>query len=270
MLNGPAETSGTRQARARSARQPRLVTSLADNIAEVRAAQRLRYRVFAEEMGAEVPGREQGIDCDIFDAYCDHLIVTDPASREVVGTYRLLPWARARRAGGFYAQREFDLATIREVLPLAVEAGRACVHPGYRGGAVLIQLWAAIIEYVRRVGAQYLMGCVSVSLADGGAAANAASAALHALEVPLLRVAPVTPYHLRPDAGMPNGAMAELSPLLRTYVRLGAAVCDAPAWDTHFNCADYFILLSMARISEHYARRLAAGLPASVSPTTKK
>lgn len=261
----------TGRARRNSAGQSRLVTSLADNVTQVRAAQRLRYRVFAEEMGADVPGREQGIDCDIFDAYCDHLIVTDTQTREIVGTYRLLPWRKARRAGGFYAHREFDLSAISELLPLTVEAGRACVHPDYRGGAVLIQLWAAIIEYVRRANAQYLMGCVSVSLADGGAAANGASAALRELEVPAARVVPLEPYRLRPEAGVPtNAALSELSPLLRTYIRLGASVCEKPAWDTHFNCADYFIILSMARISEHYARRLAAGLPASVSPTTKK
>ena len=92
--------------------QPRLRTALARNIAEIRAAQRLRYRVFAEEMGARVPGREQGIDCDVFDAYCDHLIVTDTASGDVVGTYRLLNGAQARRAGGFYADQEFDLARL--------------------------------------------------------------------------------------------------------------------------------------------------------------
>jgi len=84
------------------------------------------------------------------------------------------------------------------------------------------------------------------------------------------RVVPLEPYRLRPEAGVTKAALSELSPLLRTYIRLGASVCEVPAWDTHFNCADYFIILSMERISEHYARRLAAGLPASVSPTTKK
>jgi putative hemolysin len=270
MLNGPSRAAGRRHARAQSGAESRLVITLAANVSEVRAAQRLRYRVFAEEMGAEVPGREQGIDCDIFDAYCDHLIVTDRASGEVVGTYRLLPWARARRAGGFYSQHEFDLSAIADVLPRTVEAGRACVHPDYRGGPVLLQLWAAIIEYVRRMDAQYLMGCVSIGLADDGAAVNAVDAALRALDVPSPGVTPIKPYPLCPDAGVPNDAVADLSPLLRTYIRLGASVCYAPAWDTQFNCADYFILLSMARISEHYARRLAAGLPASVFPTTKK
>src|SRR5689334_3659988 len=106
-------TTGSTERR-RTVRETALVTSLASNVSQVRAAQRLRYRVFAEEMGAEVPGREQGIDCDIFDAYCDHLVVTDTASREIVGTYRLLPWRRARRAGGFYAQHEFDLSGISE------------------------------------------------------------------------------------------------------------------------------------------------------------
>lgn len=51
-----------------AALDPRALTlSLARDQHEVREAQRLRYKVFAEEMGARLNGRAAGIDSDIFD-----------------------------------------------------------------------------------------------------------------------------------------------------------------------------------------------------------
>lgn len=81
--------------------------------AEVRAAQRLRWRVFAEELGARLPARVPGIDHDIFDSYCEHLVVSDDETGEVVGTYRILAPAAARRVGGYYSENEFDLTRLR-------------------------------------------------------------------------------------------------------------------------------------------------------------
>lgn len=242
-------------------------TSFARTITDLRRAQRLRYRVFAQEMGACVPGRDQGIDGDIFDAYCDHLIARDTATGEVVGTYRLLPWMRARRAGSFYSQGEFDLSHIAEVLPHTVEAGRACVHPEYRGSAVLAQLWAAIVDYVRSNGARYLIGCASVSLADCGMAAHAVRDALRHAKVPSPAVSPRRPYRFRPHASGAPHALPELAPPIRSYIRLGASVCESPAWDPQFNTADYFVLLPMARLNGRYARRFAGRLPNVLSPT---
>src|SRR5690349_24656910 len=54
---------------------------------QVRAAQRLRYRVFAEELGAALHTGEPGHDADEFDPHCDHLIIRDDSTGEVVGTY---------------------------------------------------------------------------------------------------------------------------------------------------------------------------------------
>lgn len=237
--------------------QPRLRTALARNIAEIRAAQRLRYRVFAEEMGARVPGREQGIDCDVFDAYCDHLIVTDTASGDVVGTYRLLNGAQARRAGGFYADQEFDLARLDALREHAVEAGRACIHPQYRGGGVLAMLWAGIVEYTLTRGARYLIGCASLSLADGGAQAAAIYRSLAATQT-----APdafrVTPHTAWPVTAAAHGDPS-LPALLRGYRKLGAWVCGEPAWDPDFNCADLFLLLATERLDARYLQRLARG-----------
>ncbi|MGH8641935.1 MAG: GNAT family N-acetyltransferase, partial [Burkholderiales bacterium] len=137
-----------KQPRARETSSKQLTTALAVNIHEVREAQRLRYRVFAEEMGAQVPGREQGIDCDIYDAYCHHLLVRDTEANEVVGTYRILNGAQARRLGGFYSDEEFDLTRLNPLRDVTVEVGRSCVHPDYRSGATIALLWSGLGSYM--------------------------------------------------------------------------------------------------------------------------
>jgi len=242
------------QATRKAVLQPQFTTALARNIAEVRAAQRLRYRVFAEEMGARVPGREQGIDCDLYDAYCDHLIVTHTATGQAVGTYRLLNGAQARRAGGFYSDTEFDLAALSGMRDDIVEAGRACIHPDFRGGTVLTLLWAGILEYVLRGGYRYLVGCASLPLADGGASAARIYTALAAE-----RATP-SQYRVVPRAAwtmpcLPQQGDAALPVLLKGYRRLGAYVCGAPAWDADFNTADLFLMLPMTEVDARYVRR---------------
>jgi putative hemolysin len=243
------------QVRRQAAAEPQFTTALARNVAEVRAAQRLRYRVFAEEMGARVPGREQGIDCDLYDAYCDHLIVTHSATGEVVGTYRLLNGPQARRAGGFYSDTEFDLTALRDLRDDIVEAGRACIHPAFRSGAVLALLWAGILEYVLRGGYRYLAGCASLSLADGGTQAAQVYAALAGERAapPEYTVVPRVAWRLpcTPD----GGDHATFPALLKGYRRLGAYVCGAPAWDVDFNTADLFLLLPIANVDVRYVRR---------------
>jgi putative hemolysin len=65
--------------------------SLAVDDSEIREAQRLRYQVFADEMGARLSSALPGHDTDLYDPFCDHLLVRDLANGEVVGTYRFLP-----------------------------------------------------------------------------------------------------------------------------------------------------------------------------------
>ena len=125
---------------------PRLTVSFAQSEAEVREAQRLRYQVFAEEMGARLNTLEPGIDIDIFDSYCDHLLVRDHDTLEVVGTYRVLNPAQARKIGSYYAETEFDLTRLSHLYDRMVEVGRSCVHTDYRNGATIALLWSGGIE----------------------------------------------------------------------------------------------------------------------------
>jgi putative hemolysin len=234
---------------------------------QVRAAQRLRYSVFAGELGATLPG--DGVDIDEFDAFCDHLIIREEPSGTVVGTYRMLPPHRAAEAGRFYSEGEFDLAGLSQLRGALVETGRSCVHPDHRTGAVINLMWAGIARYMHLHGYRWLAGCASVPLADGGETAAGVwdLAQRRHLAPPAWRVRPRNPWPVRPatagdgQSGVCGGlarqsssAKVNVPPLLKGYLRLGAWVCGAPALDPDFDVADFYVLLSLDRVDPRYLR----------------
>jgi putative hemolysin len=242
---------------AQGLRQPApgaLAVALARNGDEVLEAQRLRYRVFAEELGARLGGAIPGVDHDLYDAHCEHLLVRDTASGEVVGTYRLLSGARSESLGGFYAETEFDLTRLRHLRNDTLEIGRSCVHPDYRNGATIALLWSGLAAHVARHNYRYVIGCASLAMNDGG---HAAAAVYRRLAEKYL--SPVE-YRVFPRCELPLAALDErgaaVTPpaLVKGYIRAGAVICGAPAWDPDFNTADLLMLLSVARLDARYAR----------------
>ncbi|GGZ06080.1 GNAT family N-acetyltransferase [Streptomyces nitrosporeus] len=236
--------------------------SLATGPEDVQAAQRLRHQVFAGELGARLDTLEPGLDSDAFDIHCDHLLVRETATGQVVATYRLLPPQGARRAGRLYAEGEFDLGKLLTIRDDLVEAGRSCVHPAHRHGTVIALLWAGIARYMERTGHNWLAGCCSIPLADGGALAARSWETVRAGHL-----APqeywVTPHRLWDTTGHAGGpgSRAQLPPLLRGYLRLGAWVCGAPAHDPGFGVADLYVLLSMRRTDPRYLRHFLSLAP---------
>jgi putative hemolysin len=231
-------------------RDRKLHVRLARTPSEVRAAQRLRYEVFATEMGARLSG-PPGVDEDRFDAHCEHLIVREAQSGDVVGTYRILEPRAALRAGGYYSEQEFDLARLAPLRPALVEVGRSCVRADHRTGAAIALLWAGLARYMLARGHAYLIGCASISMADGGR-----TAATVYRRIAARHLSPPA-YRARPRRRLPRvrtGADAELPPLIRGYLRAGAYVCGAPAWDEAFNTADLLMLLPMAQLDPRHAR----------------
>ncbi|CAM05364.1 putative hemolysin [Saccharopolyspora erythraea NRRL 2338] len=220
---------------------------------EVRAAQRLRYQVFAEEMGATVTGDRPGVDSDAFDDFCDHLIVRDDRTGEIVGTYRMLPPERAQAAGKLYSETEFDLSALHALRPALVETGRSCVHRDHRSGGVVSLVWAGIARYMLLYGHSWLAGCASVPLEDGGPMAarvwDEVSAKHFAPEE--YRVHPYQPWNPEPVKRTGRGP---LPPLLKGYLRLGAWVCGRPAHDPDFGVADFFVLLDLKAVDQRYLR----------------
>ncbi|SDP67750.1 Putative hemolysin [Actinopolyspora xinjiangensis] len=222
--------------------------------AEIRAAQRLRHRVFATEMGAVVRGSPTGLETDRFDEFCDHLVVHSRRSDEIVGTYRMLPPRHALAAGRLYSDDEFDLTALAPLRPDLVETGRSCVHPDHRNGAVIGLIWAGIARYLLLYGHRWLAGCASVPLGDGGTTAAGVWQAVRRHHY-ASRAQRVWPYEPWPTRAVPAPARVRLPPLLRGYLRLGARVCGPPAHDPEFGVADFFVLLDSHEIDQRYLTR---------------
>ncbi len=219
---------------------------------EVLEAQRLRWKVFADELGARIATPSPGYDIDIFDPYCDHLLVRN-AEGLLVGTYRVLPPHQAQRVGGLYSETEFDITRLVHLRPRLLELGRSCVHQGYRSGAVIMALWAGLAQYMRSNGLDAMIGCASVSMRDGGHYAASLWARLRQTHLAAVE------DHMQPRLPLPVASLrqdvpTEAPPLLKGYLRVGARICGAPAWDPDFNTADFPLLMRLADVNPRYAR----------------
>ena len=234
------------------AARPKLSVGIAQSPREILLAQKLRYRIFAGELGARLSTRTPGVDQDIYDAFCEHLVVRDENSGAVVGTYRILSPEKARKVGNYYSENEFDLTRLQHLRPRMVEIGRSCVDENYRTGATITLLWAGLAKYMIDNHYQYLIGCASISMADGGHAAASLYSQLGEHMSPLeYRVFPRCPLPLE---ALRSDLPAEMPPLIKGYLRAGAYVCGDPAWDPDFNTADLPILMPMSRLSGRYAK----------------
>jgi putative hemolysin len=238
--------------RTRRPGKSRLHVGLARSESEIRAAKKLRYRVFAEELGAHLNCREPGVDHDLYDPFCEHLVVRDEEAGIVVGTYRILPPEAARRVGGYYSENEFDLTRLQLLREGMVEIGRSCIDPDYRTGATIALLWSGLARYMAEGGYRHLVGCASIGMGDGGHAAANLYRSLVAHLAPIEYR--VFPRHPLPVERLLDGQPAEPPPLIKGYLRAGAWIGGEPAWDPDFNTADLLILLPMARVDRRYAR----------------
>jgi putative hemolysin len=239
----------------------------ASNDDDVRVAQRLRFAVFAGEMGAQLTPQAMaaGLDTDRFDPFCNHLLVwaVDRAGRmprQLAGTYRVLTPAGARQAGGLYADQEFDLAPLDGLRPRMIELGRACVRPEWRSGGVILALWSALGQYMVRHGFETMVGCASVGLADGGHYAGALWRAVRATHLarPQWQVAPRCPLPLDDAAGHAPLALRAMPPLIKGYLRGGAKVLGPPSYDASFHTADLPIMMRMDELSARYRAQFLA------------
>ncbi len=231
--------------------------SWARHLDEVRQAQRLRFAVFAGELGARIASPLPGHDIDRFDDFCEHLLVRDAATREVIGTYRVLTPAQARRAGGTYCDQEFDLAPLRSLRPRMAELGRSCVHPEHRHGGVILALWSALAAFTLHNRLDTMVGCASIPMQYNGVPCGRAAAGIWH-QVRQRYLAPPA-LQVQPRLALPVDSLdaaADVPPpaLIQGYLRLGARVLGAPAWDPDFNTADLPMLVHMDALPARYRR----------------
>jgi putative hemolysin len=224
---------------------------------EVREAQRLRYSIFAKEMGARLPNTLEGHDIDLFDDYCEHLLVRDAVSQQVVGTYRVLTPAQAKRVGGTYTDTEFDLTRLRHIRERMVELGRSCVHSDYRHGGVILSLWGALFEFMSRNQLDTMIGCASIPMLHNGMiSGDVAASVWQQLKSEALSS---VEFHVRPRLPLPIDELnsqldVEPPALIKGYIRLGAKVLGAPAWDPDFNTADLPMMMRVGDLPRRYRK----------------
>jgi putative hemolysin len=238
----------------------RLDVAWARDEEDVRQAQQLRYLVFADEMGARltVPkGSPARHDIDVFDPFCEHLLVraadSDGEPGPVIGTYRVLTPANAERVGGLYSDGEFDLTRLRPLRPKMVELGRSCVHPDWRSGGVILALWAALAEFMHRNDLDTMIGCASVSMRDGGHFAASLWERLRQTHLAAVNWQ-VTARLPLPIDQLQRDLHVEPPALIKGYLRCGAKVLGPPAWDPDFNTADLPLMLRIEDLPARYRR----------------
>ena len=212
-------------------------------------------------MGATLPVTVPGHDIDLFDDYCEHLLVRDEVGGEVIGTYRVLTPTQARRAGGTYSDTEFDLTRLRSLRDRMVELGRSCVHADHRSGSVILALWGALAEFMSRNQLDTMIGCASIPMQAGGTNSGQAAASIWR-QVKQTHLAPID-YHVTPRLALPvdkldDSLNIEPPALIRGYLRLGAKVLGAPAWDPDFNSADLPMMMRIADLPPRYLKHFTA------------
>ena len=245
---------------------------LAENAAEIDAAQALRYRVFYEEMKAN-PTPEIAARCrdfDKFDSVCDHLLVLDRRRGEgpegIVGTYRLIRRSAAAKIGHFYSSAEYDIGPMIDYPGEVLELGRSCIEKDARNTATMQMLWRGIALYSFHYNIQVMFGCASLPGTDPSQHALPLSYLHHHhLAPPEIRVRAVSSRYVKMDvleAGAYDArkAMARVPPLIKGYLRLGGFVGDGAVIDPEFNTTDVFIIVKTELVTEKYIRHYERGM----------
>ena len=222
---------------------------LAETLAEREAACRLRFAVFNLELGEGIASSwHTGLDQDQFDPFCEHLIVEDRTSGQVVGTYRMQSGATAGQNLGYYSEQEFNFAPYENLRGEVLELGRASIDRKHRSSEVLTLLWRGIAQYARSCRLRYLIGCSSLNSRDPQEGWSMYRQLGDFLVPDSLCTRPVGSYELpRPEDDLAGGV--KVPKLLRTYIAVGARICGAPAWDREFGTIDFLTLLDLAQLS---------------------
>ncbi len=238
---------------------------LAESEEDLTAAKRLRYMVFVEELGASASDSDHGqrLETDRFDEWFDHLILIDNRldrldSNYVVGSYRLLRGDIAASECGFYSESEFDLSVIKNLGRPVVELGRTCIHPDYRNGSAMFQLWGGLAEYVLKHEIEIMFGVASFHGTNAESLAQPLSYLHHNHLAPEdLRVKAKGEHSVRTDRLPPEkvdrpAAIRDMPTLIKAYLRLGGFIGDGAFVDIDFNTVDVCLLMDTKRMSQRH------------------
>lgn len=233
---------------------------LAADEADIRAGQRLRYEVFVEELGSTGPMVDHAarLECDVFDAHYDHLLLFDRArpGAPAVGAYRLMRGDMLAPGAHFYSEAEYDLDVLKASGRRLLELGRSCVHPEYRGGRALMLLWQGLLAYVKAHRVEVMFGVASFHGTDVAPLAAPLSLLHHRHLAPESLRTQARPDHFQRMDLMTEGeidrvaAMRAMPVLIKSYLRLGGFVGEGAYIDMPFNTTDVCIIVDMAMVPD--------------------
>ncbi|MFK7764433.1 MAG: GNAT family N-acetyltransferase [Roseobacter sp.] len=242
--------------------KPRFEVALARTPKDLKAAQRLRYEVFVEELGGggDLVDHENRLERDRFDPFFDHLLLTDKTHDRIAGVYRVMRQNQAVVAGGFYSAAEYDLDPLMRSGRQLLELGRSCLHRDYRGGTAMYHLWNGLASYVSEHHIEVLFGVASFHGTDPQALAPSLSLLHHRHLAPeILRVrAHAQAFQSMDMIAEQNldrrAAMLQVPSLIKAYLRLGGFVGEGAFIDHAFNTTDVCLILDTAQMNQRQAR----------------
>lgn len=246
-----------------------LAVRLAEDESEITASQKLRYRVFCEEKGAEASAEVQAQqrDFDEYDAVCDHLLVIDEEKQgeaAIVGTYRLLRKGPMKKVGKFYTATEYDISSLDGYSGELLELGRSCVDADYRNRAVMTLLWRGIGAYTGHYDIKLMFGCASFGGSDPQEHALALSYLYHAhladasVRLKALPNLYVDMNIIPKDEINEREALRAIPPLIKGYLRLNGKVGDGAVVDAAYNTTDVSIVVETDLVTDKYFDRYGA------------
>ena len=242
---------------------------LTRNKEERKQVRQLRYKVFVEEEGANTTEEQRalGEEYDAYDRYAEYMAVFH--NGRVVGTYRIIDRNAAEKMGGFYTENEFNISKIKKYNGNIVEMSRACVAPEYRENALVMRLlWAGLGEMIMRRKIEILFGVASFVGVKPVRSAQAISYLYYNHLTPLrLRATVLTENFadgVNPKMSRMNilprdfvdeaDAKAEMTPLIKGYLRLGATFGRGVFIDKPFNSYDVFVMIETRKMNATYQK----------------
>ena len=248
---------------------PKFRTKIADNTDELIAAQKLRYRIFVQELGGggDMVDHDLGLERDRFDPYFDHILLFDDArkSNPIIGVYRVMTCEKANQCGEFYSDKEYDLTVLRRSGKKLLELGRSCLDQDYRGGTALAYLWQALAKYALERKVEILFGVASFHGTIVSALAEPLSL-LHHQYLAEEKIRPVAkkPFNqkmniLEPELINRKSAVLKMPSLIKSYIRLGGKVGLDAYVDYKFNTTDVCLIMDISSMNNKRKSFLTKG-----------
>jgi len=235
-------------------KKDRYVAGFANSDRCVDRALRLRYEVFNLELNEGLDeSAVTGLDRDEYDDQMTHLVLLEPSTMAIVGTYRIQTMLHAQKYRGLYSAQEYDLSPLDLYFDQTLELGRACLAMEHRTFRAIMTIWLGIGAYMNMYDQRYLFGCSSLTSQDPDDGWRAMKTIrkesyLHS-DLMLQALWPYNCGAVSREFDVDLGDAVSLPKLFRTYLRLGSKVISEPAIDREFGTVDFLVFQDVQAIA---------------------